>query len=187
MSWLLKTFLGLSTDASAANLNQLRDNLIALRNHTHSGESGGGDLLFGGAQFVQILPWFPTADVNWATLTHDGNYGCAILTTDTSALNNECSFPVALQRGTWNIDVIGRTTNSSGVVSVYLDDTLIGTLDFYSLGSDENVTLSITGFTVPALNIAAGQTLKFKVTSKNASSSSYDCGLRFIQLRRTGA
>lgn len=190
MAWSLRTFRGLQPEATAANLNQLRENLDLLKLHAHGGAPGDGALLLGGAEFVQIVPWFPYSDVNWATLSQDssdGNYLHSILTTDTNALNNECAFRVSLKRGTWNIDVIGRKTSASGIATVYLDDVSKGTLDFYNGGTQENAQLTITGFSVPALAIAAGQILKFKITSKNASSSNYACGIRFIQLRRTGA
>lgn len=187
MTWSLKTFLGLSTDASLTNLNQMRDNLLALRLHTHSGTEGDGALLFGGAQFVQILPWYPASNVNWSTLTFDTGVATARLMVNTNELGNECTFPVALTPGTWDVSVWGWVSNSSGIASVYLDNSILGTLDFYAASGGTDGQRTFTGATVAGLTLPTTQSLRFVVTGKNASSSSYNCGLRFIQLNRTGA
>lgn len=190
MTWSLKSFLGLSTDASADNLNQLRSNLLSLRDHTHTGVAGDGALLLGGVEYLQLIPWYPQTNVGFGTLTISTGSGSpmnAILTTDNTNPNNECTFPISLKRGTWNLNLIGRTNNSSGIASIYLDAALMGTIDFYSAGANDSANLSLTGFTVSALPIATGQTLRILMATKNASSGGYGCGLRFLQFRRTGA
>ena len=84
--------------------------------------------------------------------------------------------------GVYKIVVVGYSGSDGGIVTVYMDSTNTGTFDEYG-GAGYNTFYQITGITISS----GSHTVKFKVTSKNGSSSSYRFALHGFFLIRTGA
>ncbi len=136
---------------------------------------------------VDIWPWTQTfSEVGtWARNNNNGQLGMGSYSNSaTQALNDEVVYDVALDAGTWTITVIGQTNSSSGISTVYLDATSVGTLDWYSASTTNNVVKQITGITVSTPGVYA---LKLKMASKNASATAYRLTAQLITLTRTGA
>lgn len=136
---------------------------------------------------VDIWPWTRTfSEVGtWARTANNGQLGMGSYGNSASqALNDEVVYDVALDAGTWTITVIGQTTTSAGISTVYLDATSVGTLDWYSASGVNNVVKQITGITVAAPGVYA---LKLKMASKNASATAYRLTAQLVTLTRTGA
>lgn len=194
MAWSLLKFLGLTAQANAANLNQLRTNLNDhLRLHAHSGAAGDGASLSAwrlGNGRMLILPFRGNfVGLGWATTTNDASaYFGGYVETDNSNQNNRIEFQVCLRGGTWRLDAAGLTGSDYGISTVTLEGATIGTLDWYSATTPVyNVIQSIASFSVPALPIGNFQQLALTQATKNASSSAYRAKLIYIALQRTGS
>ena len=136
---------------------------------------------------VDIWPWTRTySEVGtWARASNNNMLGLGLYGNSASqAVNDEVVYKVALDAGTWTITAIGQTNSSSGISTVYLDATSIGTLDWYSASGTNNVVKKITGIIIATPGIYA---LRFKMASKNASASAYRLSAQLINLTRTGA
>lgn len=190
MAWSLKTFLGLSTDASAANLNQIRTNLNDhLRLHAHTGAAGdGGAGVFVNSDYIQLPPWFPFSNSGWGTLDTSTvlQFG-ARLTTDNTAQGNSVTFKITPRAGTWRFDLLHSRATNYGIATITIDGVSIGTADFYNGSTVHGSESSITGITIANTPIFAPVSLVLTMSTKNASSSAYGAGINFICLRRTGA
>jgi hypothetical protein len=187
MSWLLKTFLGLSTDANATNLNQLRTNLDLLNTHAHSGQPGDGDSLSLGAEYIQVLSLFPSGNSGWLTRTADAFLFGGYMATDDTNVGHTIDFWVNMRGGTWRLDLLHRKASNYGIATITIDGVSAGTIDFYNAVTQQEQTSSLTGITVSNLAANSHQLLRFSLSTKNASSSAYGAGLRFMALRRTGS
>ena len=99
------------------------------------------------------------------------------------AINDEIDFNLCLKAGTYKLIVGYVKAPTAGIVTVYLDGSTIATIDEYAVGITYGLISTTTGITVTA----GLHTLKWKVTSKNGSSGSYEGYLDGFMLVRTGA
>jgi hypothetical protein len=137
----------------------------------------------------QYMPWGAVirppmgslANTNFSTVSWDSSSKLGYLQSS-GAQNAEVSWKVALGAGTWRIDWITLKANNAGIYTVYLDATSVGTGDAYNGSTTYNNPLSITEISVAA---SAIYTLKFKMETKNGSSSAYYGFLEWISLTRT--
>lgn len=136
---------------------------------------------------------YASANTNWSTHTSDTGSLYGYRLTSGGSQNDSVTFPMPfmLAPGTWRIDARARQTTANGIISVQLDDgaasfTEIATLDTYTSGaSTSNVAHSATGIAISTLGLVAGQSLKLIMSTKNASSSSYQVSLNMLQFTRT--
>ena len=92
---------------------------------------------------------------------------------------------VALAAGTWTIMFTYVKTSASGIATVSLDGSDIGTIDTWkSSGLQPNFRSSIASIVVASPGV---KELKVSTATKNASSTDYDFLLQWITLSRTGA
>lgn len=98
-----------------------------------------------------------------------------------SAQNDYVQYELPLSAGTWSIYVWVRKSTNTGIITVSIGGSSLGTLDTYA-ASVAYTEMSITGFSIATGGILS---LRLEVTSKNASSSSYNVGLFSIHLVRT--
>lgn len=135
-----------------------------------------------------VYPWLIDIDVfhtsisqsNWSSVLAGAYLYGGIKYTVTQ--NAELNWDVVLGAGTWTVELLGFTNPTYGIVTVALDGTDVGTIDCYTAGAVENVALSLTGVVVAA---SGKKRMRFKVATKNASSSGYGVALQHVQLRRT--
>jgi hypothetical protein len=96
-----------------------------------------------------------------------------------AALNDEFKNSCYIPPGTYELRVMGDAGTAMGIVSWYINDTLVGTQDWYSASdSDTPVVKTLTGIWLPG----GWTTVKGKVTNKNASSSGYQLPLNKYSL-----
>ena len=96
--------------------------------------------------------------------------------------NSYIEWNLLLGAGTWAVDVITSTYNGSGIITVSIDGSSVGTIDLYSASVLDNVQQSLTGISVAATGVKA---VRLTMATKNAGSSAYDCVINGLQLRRT--
>ncbi len=118
---------------------------------------------------------FTTTSVNTSRIMNGSRSGSVVQ-------NSYIEWNLLLGAGTWAVDVMTSTYNGSGIITVSLDGSSVGTIDLYSAGVADNVQQSLTGVTVAATGVKA---VRLTMATKNASSSAYDCVLNGLQLRRT--
>ena len=89
----------------------------------------------------------------------------------TPAINNETSFSVLLDAGTYSFSRLGRTTTSLGMVTITIDGvTVLTNKDWYSAALTRNVIKTTTGIVIPTSGV---HVVRCVMASKNASSSNY--------------
>lgn len=93
------------------------------------------------------------------------------------ALGDYAEFDYSLTTGTYQFVVCHTKANSSGIVTIYLNDVQIGQTDFYS-STTQNNQRYICNFTVTDKGM---QRFKVQVTSKNASSLNYFFNVSNVQ------
>jgi hypothetical protein len=86
------------------------------------------------------------------------------------ALNDSMDNGFTCAPGTYTLTILGTTSSSYGITTVYIDGVSIGTIDWYSAGVTRNVLK-----TIGSVVLTAGyHKITFTVTSKNGSSSGYN-------------
>jgi hypothetical protein len=125
-----------------------------------------------------------TANTTWSTITVDSGDNLVHNGTKDSggAQNSEISWDLIIPAGTWRIDVMHRKGSDRGVYSVQIDAVEQGTIDGYAAATAYNQTGSVTGIAVATTD---KHTLKLKMATKNASSSSYVGSIQQVRMRRT--
>lgn len=98
-----------------------------------------------------------------------------------TAQNDEIGCDVVLAAGTWSIFLLHFRHTSTGIATVSLDGSSVGTIDTYGSSLASQVG-SITGITVATTGKKA---LKLKGATKNGSSSGYALWISLIVLVRT--
>lgn len=138
-----------------------------------------------------IFPWLidvnvfgtPISHINWDTNVADATAVMGGHKDSSGAQNDEISFDIVLAAGTWTFELIYVAGSDTGIFSILLDGTLIGTHESY-VGA-----LAVPNVQTPLSGIVIGTTgkkrLTLKMASKNALSSSYKGMIQHIQLRRT--
>lgn len=93
-------------------------------------------------------------------------------------LNDTVELDFPLKAGNYKLEILYGTGTTRGIVSIYLNNALIGTLDTYSSSGSSQLKYNLN-FSV---NNSGRQNLKFVVASKNPSSSWYrfSCTALFI-------
>lgn len=179
-SFQTKTFVA-GQVLAAADLNLIRDDLVLLDQHVHTGAAGDGAArlvsasMIGVQDSVALFMEFPSTQTDFSF----SNQGA------TSTLQNAAiTFPVQLRSGTWTLRVSTYNRNNRGIASFDLSGSAIGTLDFYIASAfDTGAQQSITGITVATSGI---YTLQAVMATKNAGSGGYQSRFWAWHLVRTG-
>lgn len=100
-----------------------------------------------------------------------------------SGVGNEMTWEVPLQAGTYVFGLVHRVGPDRGIYDIQLEGTTILTLDGYAAAEAEAFTEE-TGVVVPADGVYS---VRFLMSSKNASSSNYYAAIQFFSFARTGA
>jgi hypothetical protein len=100
----------------------------------------------------------------------------------TNAQNDEFEFKIPLAAGTYTLNLVSVRDGTSGILTVRVDGSTVGTIDLYNAGSQVNVVSSIASIVVAA---TATKTINFKLETKNASSTDYVAYLTFVQFIKT--
>jgi hypothetical protein len=100
----------------------------------------------------------------------------------TNAQNDEFEFKIPLAAGTYTLNLVSVRDGTSGILTVRVDGSTVGTIDLYNAGSQVNVVSSIASIVVAA---TATKTINFKLETKNASSTDYIAYLTFVQFIKT--
>lgn len=137
-----------------------------------------------------LLPWIvpvdvfmtPTSNTNWNTISLSPNAPYGGLQASTGAQNAEINWDISLSAGTWTFALIHTTYINRGIYSVQLDGVEKGTIDGYSGSAVFGVRSTIAGI---AVSTSGKVTLKLKMATKNASSSSYFGAIHHILFQRT--
>ena len=134
---------------------------------------------------IEIVPWGqPKSTVGGFTRGQANTYFGGGSSYGSGAQNDEVTWDVLLDSGTWQLTHIDQKLFNRGIVTYYLDATSLGTQDWYNATQVAPFVATITGITVAT---AGWYTLKLKVESKNASSSAYYWSAVYLVLQRTGA
>lgn len=135
---------------------------------------------------VDIWPWtrWKSSTFDSTTRTSDSAaLGMAYLQCNATTSGKALTYDVALDAGTWTLNIIRGQGTAQGIITPSLGGTDLSTYDGYGAGAPNLVT-TITGITVAAAGVYE---LKFRTDTKNASSSAYNCSFLLITLVRTGA
>lgn len=133
---------------------------------------------------VPILPFAWIESVGTWAPSQDSALYLAVSTTNsaTKAQNDEISWDVTLAAGTWTLDFYYTQSAAGGIATITLGAISVGTVDTYNASTVKNVHTAITA-------IAVGTTqkyrLKFKMATKNASSTAFQLNYIHSTLLRT--
>jgi hypothetical protein len=117
----------------------------------------------------------PVSNVNWSTRAFAAGYAGGGYLASSGAQNAEVVFSAYIPAGSYDINLIGSTGTDFGIATVAIDGTDVGTADFYSGGSVSVVRKTIASVTVAASGL---KQVRFKMATKNASSTNYFCYLQ---------
>uniref|UniRef100_A0A6M3M0R0 Uncharacterized protein n=2 Tax=viral metagenome TaxID=1070528 RepID=A0A6M3M0R0_9ZZZZ len=102
-----------------------------------------------------------------------GSYGLATCFGNNGSQNDALIYKVYLAKGTYKVKAIGKTSNSSGIVTLSLDGgtTPLTTIDMYSNPDVNNAIVNgAASFTISSSGIVDLTTI---IKAKHASSSGY--------------
>lgn len=148
------------------------------------------------AQPPQVYPWnivvpifgAPLSHITWNTISTGTTFYNGIALQTSAAVNSELQFKVALGSGVWRLDPLYLANTNVGILTAYLDDVSVGTIDGYAASATKmpvnagDAGSSVAGIVVSTPGI---HTLKIKVTGKNASSTQYYWQLSGLSMTRT--
>jgi len=100
----------------------------------------------------------------------------------TAVQNDEVGWPVNLDVGSYELQVIGNTRTDNGIATVTFGATTIATIDGYSASPTDPFVYTNVPFVIAA---ASEATLKFKTATKNASSAGFNFALYWVRIIRT--
>lgn len=99
------------------------------------------------------------------------------------AINDEMLFNILLAEGTYDLTIVGRRDNGSGVQHWIIDGTEDGdTIEMYAAAAADNYTATIS----VAVLFSGLHAIKCKISSKNGSSSNYRNNMTYFKMIRTG-
>lgn len=94
--------------------------------------------------------------------------------------NSSVSWALAMSQGTWNTTIYCRKSTNTGIFTLNIDGSSVGTADSYAAAPAMGV-LTITG----TISATGKHTVQLKMATKNASSSGYFGEIFFVSFRRT--
>lgn len=148
----------------------IRDNLNALRDGTGLADgavTAAKIAEIGSTVFIEPLSSF--SNVNWNSINFTTTYAKEFALESTGAQNAEVTWRVLLQAGTWKFTLMHSKAGNRGIYSVQIDGVEGGTIDGFAAAA-ANALDTITGISVANSGL---KTLKLKMATKNASSSSF--------------
>lgn len=99
------------------------------------------------------------------------------------AIGTYFEWKVPLGAGTWDIIWIVRQTTGFGIAKITFDGVDVATgIDNYNAVATSNVVNTITGIAVATSSV---KTVRFEITGKNASATSYGINFLWINFKRT--
>lgn len=101
---------------------------------------------------------------------------------NSAAQNDWIEFDVTLAAGTWTIALFHYCEHNQAIRSIYIDGTLVGSIDGYANPGDHDRRDSITGVTV---STTGRHTLKVVAATRNDNCDGWLIGIQHITLRRT--
>jgi hypothetical protein len=125
----------------------------------------------------------PNSGTWTSTIAGAGSYMMGGFRFGASTINNESTWTVPLQAGTYTFGLVHRKDTNRGIYTVSLDGSTIATIDGYNATGLETFT-ETTGVTIAT---DGSHSLRFLMASKNASSSAYFGAIEGFFFARTGA
>lgn len=122
-----------------------------------------------------------SANTGWSSFAASNSYVAMMHVFSDGNQNSTISWPLALDAGTYAIDLTHKRSTDRGIYTVLLGGVAAGTIDGYA-ATDDMVT-TLTGIVIPAY--LASTVIKFTMATKNASSSNYLGDIGAVTIRRT--
>lgn len=141
---------------------------------------------------LALKPWHygipaelePDATIgSWVFVDHGSPYvnGGTGISNGAGTQNDEISWDLILEAGTWDVIFHHRRSTNVGIYTVSLGGVTIGTVDGYAAAPAAQKS-SILGAVVAT---TGKKRLTFKMATKNPSSSAYVGTLQFVTVRRS--
>lgn len=119
---------------------------------------------------------------NWASNFASAMfYGIQFENGDTADQDN-CTFKVALEKGTYSLKVLYREQTDGGIADFDIDGTEVASFDTYAGSNADNQINVTTSISVPATGLFD---FKIRADGKNGSSSAYQITLHAVFIVRT--
>jgi len=96
-----------------------------------------------------------------------------------AAINDLFQFEVTLSADTYDLQLLGAHSSGSGKINLYVDASLVATIDFYQATTNLN-TLDVTTFAITESGV---HQITCEVIGKNASSSGYVINITRFSIR----
>jgi hypothetical protein len=87
---------------------------------------------------------------------------------DAAAVDDQWTHEFVIAEGTYTLNFRCRTTGDSGIMSVKIDGSVVGTVDLYAGAANTNKTISSV-----AISGSGKHTLEVTMSSKNGSATDY--------------
>lgn len=121
------------------------------------------------------------ATANWGTAFPNSGFG---IQNTSGAQNDAIAWQFPLAAGHYTINLAVRQSTNTGIVTVEIDGTSVGTLDTYNAAGGTNALQSLTGVSIAADGL---HEIRLLMASKNASSAGYTLNIFAVSATRTGA
>lgn len=120
-------------------------------------------------------------NVAWTDMGTAGPWGGYGWYNSSSAQNDQLTWTLFIARGTYAIKVRGRKSSNLGILTIKVDGSSVGTIDFYN-ATPAYLASALTGISV---STGGSHTVQIIVATKNASSSNYLINLLDLIVYRT--
>lgn len=144
-----------------------------------------------GGLTADLLPWMLNIFGTTVQSAHVGTWAISqastkdyayIFQNSTLAQNDSTSWDVVLAAGTWTLRTVADKAANSGISTVSLGGTSLGTLDWFNGTTAPSQIQDITGITVAT---TAKLRLTYLMATKNASSTNFGLNFTAAHLIRT--
>jgi hypothetical protein len=137
-----------------------------------------------GEGHITILPWFYSGITQgtWPITVSTDRLMNGQTYNSSNAQNDQIDYLVFLAVGTYTLTFMGEIGNNRAIVTLLVDGSSAGTVDFYHNGYVPNTLLSITGISITTAGL---KTISLKAATRNASCNGWQIAISSMALYRT--
>lgn len=133
-------------------------------------------------RMTQSGPWFPHGNTNWATNVATKSQVMGAFREGAGTNGDTVWWWVTLEAGLWSLDLAFLRDPVMGIVTVYLDDEVVGRADLYK--ADPRVYNDLRSIHGILVRSSGRHRLRFTMTGKNASATNYYGDFSYIGFRK---
>lgn len=134
--------------------------------------------------WVDVPPFAYDSTTGPGTLFQATGYSWGSLFRVSDSVDDNADYKAWLPQGTGQLRVIHGSGIAYGTATIDLNGSSVGTVDGYSVGTNTNVSTTLSGISVPSTGV---HTIGLTVATKNESASNFAFYSHWLQFRKTAA